>query len=375
MLCGILSVMRVFISSVKLSLEDERRALPGQIRALGHEPVMFEDFTAQGDPSREACLKAVQSSDLVLLILGARYGYTFPETRQSATHDEFNEARRNGQTVYVFNKSVEEREPEQQVFIEAVGQYASGAFWKSFSDTTELMTQVTAAIREFASAPSPLTYEPLLVTPQVTWRDEWGTRQGWGGGNEPTFVEMHVTTHGVGNRSTREVHALPDVIISKLRAFGAVTIAGAVEPEVTDDNVTITVPEQQRGAHHRDVSPRHFAGVRVAKTGQVSTWTTLPRAQVGSVVTEDELAAAIGDQLRIIGTLNVLAGDRFALSVGLGGSTMMSIGSSSATTIGFGSSEPVRIIPDESVSSAAFDVGADEVARGIARRIGTAITR
>ena len=366
--------MRVFISSVKLSLEDERRALPGQIRALGHEPVMFEDFTAQGDPSREACLKAVQSSDLVLLILGASYGYTFPETDQSATHDEFNEARRNGQTVYVFNKNVEEREPEQQAFVDVVGQYASGAFWKSFSSTTELMTQVTAAILEFMSAPSPLTYEPLLTPPEVLWRDEWGTHRGWGASNEATFVETHVTLLGGPNRSTREIHALPDAIIGKLRAFGAVTMAGAVEPEVTDDYVTITVPEQQRGRHHRDTSPRHFAGVRVSKTGQVSTWTTLPKAQIGSVVTEDELAAAIGDQLRIIGTLNVVAGDRFTLSVGLGGSTMMSTGGSSATSIGFGSGEPIRIRPDESLSSAAFNVGADEVARGIARRIVAAIS-
>lgn len=106
----------------------------------------------------------------------------------------------------------------------------------------------------------------------------------------------------------------------------------------------------------------------------MSTWTTLPTAQIGSVVTEDELAAAIGGQLRILGTLALLVGDRFAVSAGLGGSMMISTGNSSATTFGFGNNESIRITPDESVSAAAFDVGADEVARGIARRIGRAIT-
>lgn len=49
------------------------------ILALGHEPVMFEDFTAQPVPSREACLEGVRSSDAYLLLLGERYGHPFPE--------------------------------------------------------------------------------------------------------------------------------------------------------------------------------------------------------------------------------------------------------------------------------------------------------
>lgn len=43
--------MRIFISSVRKGLEEERDALPGLIRALGHTPVLFEDFTAQTTPA------------------------------------------------------------------------------------------------------------------------------------------------------------------------------------------------------------------------------------------------------------------------------------------------------------------------------------
>ena len=42
--------MRIFVSSVRVGLEQERDSLRGLILALGHEPVLFEDFTAQPVP-------------------------------------------------------------------------------------------------------------------------------------------------------------------------------------------------------------------------------------------------------------------------------------------------------------------------------------
>lgn len=82
-------VMRVFISSVLAGLEEERDSLPGLIAAAGHECVRFEDFGAQPTPSREACARGVESSEVYVLLLGPRYGHVFPETGQSATHDEW----------------------------------------------------------------------------------------------------------------------------------------------------------------------------------------------------------------------------------------------------------------------------------------------
>ena len=38
--------MKLFISSVRAGLEQERDNLPGLVGALGHEPKRFEDFTA-----------------------------------------------------------------------------------------------------------------------------------------------------------------------------------------------------------------------------------------------------------------------------------------------------------------------------------------
>jgi hypothetical protein len=360
--------VRIFVSSVKRGLEEERRALPGLIRALGHVPVMFEDFGAQLDPSRESCLDAVASSDVYLLLLGAHYGYKFPETDQSATHDELIEARRTGTDAVVFRKEGISPDPDQAAFINQVGDYARGAFWDDYADVPDLLAKVTSTIRRLESAPSPLTYEPLSTPPAVAWKDEWASGSGWGHGQEHTYVELHITPLDGSSWSSRQIHLLPDAIIGSLRTFGAVPMAAGVDPITTDEHVTIMVPERDQPSHGRD-APAQFRGVRIARSGQVSVWTTLPRAQIGAHVNNDVLRSIITDQLRLAGALNVLTGDRFAISVGLAGSMMISVSSNSATSFGLGNDRPIRITPDESVSSAAFTLGAPEIATSLARRL------
>ena len=137
--------MRIFLSSVRRGLEEERDALPGLVRALGHDPVMFEDFTAMPVPSREACMQGVDSSDAYLLLMGEKYGDPLPETGQSPTHDEVVRAKHNGIARLVFVKSGVDMEPRQRELLDQLQAYSTGVFRGSFADTTDLMTQVTAA--------------------------------------------------------------------------------------------------------------------------------------------------------------------------------------------------------------------------------------
>lgn len=370
--------MRIFISSVTAGLEEERRALPAQIRALGHEPVMFEDFGAQTVPSRQACLDAVATSDVYLLLLGPHYGYQFPETDQSATHDEFVEARNKGIRPLVFRKDGVTPHPDQAAFIKMVGDYAAGAFWDTYTQLTELLTKVTAAVRSLESALSPLSYEPLTTPPTITWRNAWeqGQTHGWGDtSTEPTFVETHVSTLDGIPWTVRQLHQLPDALIGSLRTFGAVSMAAGVDQAVTDEQIIITVPDQGRPSSHHDV-PSQFRGLRVARAGQVSWWSTTPRGQIGAHITAEILTSIITEHLRQTGSLNILRGTQFAISAGLGGSMVISTGPNSGTVIGLsGSDQTVRVTPDESVSDAAFALGATEVASAVARRLFAAITR
>ncbi|MFC5656011.1 DUF4062 domain-containing protein [Streptomyces nogalater] len=50
------------------------------MRAVGHTPVLFEDFSAQTTPSRQACLDALDSADVCIFLLGPSCGHVFPET-------------------------------------------------------------------------------------------------------------------------------------------------------------------------------------------------------------------------------------------------------------------------------------------------------
>lgn len=153
--------MRIFISSVRRGLEEERDALPGLIRALEHDPVMFEDFTAKSFPSRDACLQGVDSSDAYLLLMGEKYGDPLPETGQSPTHDEVVRAKHNGIARLVFVKSGVDMEPRQRELLDQLQAYSTGVFRGSFAYTTDLMTQVTAAVRDLENQPPVLEHDAL----------------------------------------------------------------------------------------------------------------------------------------------------------------------------------------------------------------------
>jgi hypothetical protein len=66
--------MRVFISSVITGFEECRDAAARAITVLGHEVVRAEDFGAAPDSPQRSCLAGVRSADVVLLLVGSRYG-------------------------------------------------------------------------------------------------------------------------------------------------------------------------------------------------------------------------------------------------------------------------------------------------------------
>lgn len=166
--------VRIFISSLRRGLEVERDSLPGLIRAVGHEPTRFEDFAAQAEPSREACLLGVDSSDAYLLLLGPHYGHRFPETGQSPTHDEWVAATTKGLPRLVFRKAGVAFESEQEEFARQVGDYSSGVFYAAFTDVADLLTRVADALRP----PLRGTVTPHLRNPCQRLRGSSGSPTG-----------------------------------------------------------------------------------------------------------------------------------------------------------------------------------------------------
>jgi len=81
-------------------MEAERGAVKRAVERLGHAPIMAEDFGARSSSPQVACLGGVRESDLVILVLGSRYGV--PQAGGvSATHEEILEAR-NRKPILVF---------------------------------------------------------------------------------------------------------------------------------------------------------------------------------------------------------------------------------------------------------------------------------
>jgi len=67
--------MKVFISSVIAGFESYRDAAGQGVHSLGHQAIRAEDFGAAPASPQEVCLRGVRAADVVVLLVGARYGY------------------------------------------------------------------------------------------------------------------------------------------------------------------------------------------------------------------------------------------------------------------------------------------------------------
>jgi len=136
--------MRVFVSSLIAGFLEERAAAKSAIETLRHEPIMAEDFGAQPNSPQIACLQGLRSADLVVLILGERYGQP-QASGLSATHEEYREAK-GSKPVLAFVQEGVSPEPEQSAFIQEVQEWEGGFFRVSFSDPENLRTLITQAL-------------------------------------------------------------------------------------------------------------------------------------------------------------------------------------------------------------------------------------
>jgi hypothetical protein len=142
---------------------------------------------------------------------------------------------------------------------------------------------------------------------------------------------------------------------------------------VEQDAVGVELPQPDSARWNQ---PREGAlgGVQLASSGQVSLWWSLPADGLGSILDPETLNRDVARGLRLIGALRLLPDSDCAIAIGLGGSPT-SVSEGRVTGIARTSagmrmpSTPVRVVPDEVVSAAAFDRGADEVARTLVQSL------
>lgn len=86
---------RVFVSSTCYDLKYIRENLKYFIRTLGYEPILSEEGDVYYNPSlhtHEACLSEVSSCQMMVLIIGGRYGGEFKDSDRSITNHEYEAA-------------------------------------------------------------------------------------------------------------------------------------------------------------------------------------------------------------------------------------------------------------------------------------------
>lgn len=113
-------IQRVFVSSTFEDMEKYRSAAMDALMSIEQMPVGMENFIASNDNSLEACLTDVRRCQMLILIIGMRYGSEDNNTGKSYTELEFEEAERNNIPVLAF--LVNEKEcPVLPIYVDTGG--------------------------------------------------------------------------------------------------------------------------------------------------------------------------------------------------------------------------------------------------------------
>ena len=156
-------MVKVFISSVISGLEEHRAAAREGAESLRHAVIAAEDFGASPGSTQQVCLAGVREADVVILLLGARYG-TPQASGLSPTHEEYRVAR-GSMPVLVFVQAGVTFESGQEKFLEEVGGWEGGTYRESFDTPASLRTAVTRALHdwELSQQAGPVNEEDLVA--------------------------------------------------------------------------------------------------------------------------------------------------------------------------------------------------------------------
>lgn len=241
--------MKIFVSSLISGFEPLRTAARSAIQALGHEPIMAEDFGAKPASPQVACLQGLRAADLVVLILGERYGAVPPGSKVSPTHEEYLEAR-DAKEILLFVQEGVAPEPSQAALLTEAQGWRGGQFRDGFRSPEELRDKVTRAIHKFelAHAAAPLNTPELRSTAEAMLSER--SRQGSHGPSRLRFALAAGPRQQVLRPAELEAEPLADAL-HKQAMFGPPKIfekSSGVDTRMDGD---VLVVEQENGASLR----------------------------------------------------------------------------------------------------------------------------
>lgn len=368
----------MFISSVTEGLRQERIALPGLIRALGMDPIRFEDFTSLPEPSRDVCLQAVESSEVYLLLLGDHYGARFPDTGLSATHEEYRAALNKGLPRLAFRRRAARMESAQAAFAEEVEAYQSGLFRGSWEEIGELLSEVSAALSNLETLSGQLVFTPLGAPINVGWLTVPDPRDQFSGFGHSS-LEVYLTPSSATLTGGR-LRVAGEIAARLMRDVGIVSQHEAIEVSAQQTGgvaVQVTRPSSRRALGERAASSS-IEGLSISPLGEVCATTTLGRDLFGAVVDMQSLSVCAMPLVDTAGrVLAEVASDASLIvvpSVAITGATSVTlgnpevVGNRNAATIPMRGASVIMLPGDESAILSAVISGARDVAMDLAAR-------
>lgn len=156
----------------------------------------------------------------------------------------------------------------------------------------------------------PLRYGNLDQTPQVRWRSEFAPSK-----SKQATLAAHACPVPAQPLPARQLAAVAAELPRRVRGPGLLDPAPALD--VTDNADGVSVALTPAHGYTRDVRPGALRGARVAVTGRVSAWTTLPADGMGTRIDQDSLTADISECLRLLEEVGVPGSD-LAIAVEVG---------------------------------------------------------
>jgi hypothetical protein len=236
----------VFISSIQAGFEDVRAAARAGVETYGHRAVMAETSGAAATSPQRALLDRVSSSDVLLLLVGPRYGVR-QASGLSATEEEFDEARRRGKPILVLVQEGE-RESEQEEFLaRTTGGWEGGIFRDTFRDGSNVGLAVVRALRNLDERGARAELEPAAAARAQDLATGSG-REGYGhGGSNARIVLVPLLGHRLLDARRLEDRELPDEIAGAARAARLVPQSAGITSHVSADGIRLDVGERHSG--------------------------------------------------------------------------------------------------------------------------------
>jgi len=96
---------RVFISSTFFDLRSMRASLERFVKEMGYDPILFERGHipwGKEESLENYCYREIHTCDILIAVIGGKFGSTSQNNDSSITQNEINEAFEKGKQVYLF---------------------------------------------------------------------------------------------------------------------------------------------------------------------------------------------------------------------------------------------------------------------------------